>query len=401
MSKTGNTVVRNSKYRHIFGTQFQLRDCHGDVRLGVTSQESNPIIGNAELFAVTWQIPGSILINPLDRKGAVPEEGPLILNDTEGEPTINDIKFAPHDDHLIGGACQDNSARLWRIPAGGLTENITQAEVTLTGHAKRLLLIEFHPYAATAVLTSGADNDIKLWDVNRPDQPASQLNGYHKGLVTSLSWNGDATFFATSSKDKNLRLFDPRIENPLVGETASHPGAKSGKLTFLGNRKQILTVGFSKTSEREIVVHDVRNLNNKLTTQKLDSSPSTPLPIYDDDNGILYLAGKGDGNIRSFEIVDGDPYVYHVNEFKSKEPATGFTKLPKSVCNLMKCEIARFLKLTPQGQVIPIRYECPRQNMDFFHDDLFPDTWDRKPVQSATEWFHGDTKKPNLVSLKP
>jgi len=261
-------------------------------------------------------------------------------------------------------------------------------------------MLEFHPLASTVLLTSGADNDIKLWDVNAPDSPAIEMPSVHKGLVTSVSWSFDGSTFATSSKDKNLRLFDPRA-NKMIAEVASHQGAKSGKLTFLGSKGLLAAIGFNKTSEREMCMHDIRNLNTKVATLKMEGNPSTPLPFFDQDNSLLYLAGKGDGNIRYYEISDADPYAFFLNEFKSKEPATGIAKLSKLSCNVMKCEVAKFIKLTPNGQVIPIRFEVPRQNMDFFQDDLFPDTWDCKPALSASEWLSGQNRMGHLVSLKP
>ena len=45
---------------------------------------------------------------------------------------------------------------------------------------------------------------------------------------------------------------------------------------------------------------------------------------------------------------------------------------PKSVVDVMKCEVAKFYKLTAAGQVVPIRFEVPRANLNLFHDDLFP-----------------------------
>lgn len=34
----------------------------------------------------------------------------------------------------------------------------------------------------------------------------------------------------------------------------------------------------------------------------------------------LYLAGKGDGNIRYYEIVDDAPYIHYLNQFLSGHP---------------------------------------------------------------------------------
>jgi Type of WD40 repeat len=76
--------------------------------------------------------------------------------------------------------------------------------------------------------------------------------------------------------------------------------------------------------------------------------------------------------------------------------------LPKSVCDVMSCEIVRFFKLTPTGQVIPMNFSVPRRHVgDFFQDDIFPPTWDRKPTQSSAEFWGGATAEPNYVSLEP
>jgi len=40
----------------------------------------------------------------------------------------------------------------------------------------------------------------------------------------------------------------------------------------------------------------------------LDSSAGVIFPTYDADSGVLYLCGKGDGNIRFFEFCEGDIY---------------------------------------------------------------------------------------------
>ena len=61
-----------------------------------------------------------------------------------------------------------------------------------------------------------------------------------------------------------------------------------------------------------------------------------------------------------------------MSDFKSNAPASGMSMQPKSVVDVMKCEVAKFYKLTAAGQVVPIRFEVPRANLNLFHDDLFP-----------------------------
>ena len=43
------------------------------------------------------------------------------------------------------------------------------------------------------------------------------------------------------------------------------------------------------------------------------------MPMYDDDLHILYLGGKGDGNIQYFEIQEGGK-PYFLTAFQSSDP---------------------------------------------------------------------------------
>jgi len=206
---------------------------------------------------------------------------------------------------------------------------------------------------------------------------------------------------ATSCKDKILRLFDPRQEK-VVAESKDHDGAKGSRNLWLTGKKDLVfSCGFTKTSERVMALFDPRRFNTPLTTQKIDASSSSLMPFYDPDNSVIFLAGKGDGNIRYYEVGDSDPFIFYLSEYKSNAPQSGMACMPKTALDVMRCEIMRFLKLTPQGQVIPLRFEVPRADNQFFQDDLFPDTWDGRAAMTSQQWFGGANNPPNLISLDP
>jgi hypothetical protein len=58
--------------------------------------------------------------------------------------------------------------------------------------------------------------------------------------------------------------------------------------------------------------------------------------------------------------LDENPYIAYLNEYKSKDPQTGVAALPKTSCDIMKCEVLRLLKLTPNGVIVPLKFEIPR-----------------------------------------
>jgi len=123
------------------------------------------------------------------------------------------------------------------------------------------------------------------------------------------------------------------------------------------------------------------------------------MPFYDNDTNVLYLAGKGDGNVRYYELVDEAPYIYFLSEFKSATPQRGMGWTPKLSMDLASCEIARLLKLTASA-VEPISFTVPRKG-DIFQDDLYPPTYAGEPSLDGDAWVGGKNSNPKTTSLAP
>lgn len=71
----------------------------------------------------------------------------------------------------------------------------------------------------------------------------------------------------------------------------------------------------------------------------IDQAAGVICPFYDEDTNVLFLAGKGDGNIRYYEIVNEDPFVFFVSEYKNNNPCKGVCMLPKRIVNTADCEV--------------------------------------------------------------
>lgn len=59
-------------------------------------------------------------------------------------------------------------------------------------------------------------------------------------------------------------------------------------------------------------------------TDTIDSSSGVVFPFFDPDTNIVFLAGKGDGNIRYYEVVDEAPWLHFLNQFISGNPQVSF-----------------------------------------------------------------------------
>jgi coronin-1B/1C/6 len=131
----------------------------------------------------------------------------------------------------------------------------------------------------------------------------------------------------------------------------------------------------------------------------IDQAAGVIMPFYDEDTQVLYLAGKGDGNVRYYEFVSEEPYAFPLADFRSSVSAKGMAVVPKRGLDIMGCETARLLKLT-SNTVEPLSFRVPRKS-EAFQDDIFPDTKSGEAAHSADEWLGGSDLPPKTMSLNP
>ena len=120
------------------------------------------------------------------------------------------------------------------------------------------------------------------------------------------------------------RIFDPR-QNIVVQEWTPHEGTKCSKMVWIGDTQHIITTGFNRGSQREYKMWDLRSLRKPICGESLDQvgesdssddqASGTLFPFYDPDTCILYLAGKGDGNIRYYEVKESS--LYGLSQYSS------------------------------------------------------------------------------------
>jgi coronin-1B/1C/6 len=387
-------VVRASKYRHVFGTVAKVEDCYQNVNATRSAWDSNYIRANPKYFAVCWEAGGggALAVIANENSGKLAQGNVPLFAGHKG--AVLDLDFNPFNDNLIASVSEDATIMIWGIPEGGPTKTVTEPLQTLNGHKRKVGTANFNPVASNVLATSSTDFTVKLWDIEQGKNIRTAEG--HADIIQSLDWNYNGSLIATTCKDKKARVFDPRTES-ITQEVVAHQGVKGSRCCWM--RDKIFTVGFSKTSEREFNIYDPRAFTEPVSHLSVDSSAGVIMPFFDHDTNILFLAGKGDGNIRYYEIVDEAPYFFYLTEFKSATPQRGLTFYPKRAMNVGECEIARALKLTP-NKVEPISFRVPRKS-ELFHDDLFPDTYAGEPSLSTEEWNNGANAEPKTMSLAP
>ncbi|XP_075035068.1 coronin-1A [Mixophyes fleayi] len=388
-------VVRSSKFRHVFGQPVKTDQCYDDIRVSQNTWDSNFCSVNPKFLAIVVEASGggAFLVLPLSKTGRLDKSQPVVCGHTA---PVLDIDWCPHNDNVIASGSEDCSVMVWEIPDGGLTRPITEPIVTLEGHTKRVGIVLWHPTAQNILLSAGCDNVILIWDVGC-GQSVICIDEIHSDLIYSVAWNRDGSLISTSCKDKKIRIIEPRAGNVVAELDKPHEGSRPVRVIFVSN-DQILTTGFSRMSERQVALWDMKSLDQPLTLQELDTSSGVLIPFFDPDTNIVYLCGKGDSSIRYFEVTDEAPYVHYLSVYSSKDSQRGMGYMPKRGLEVNKCEIARFYKLH-ERKCEPIAMTVPRKS-DLFQDDLYPDTLGPDAALTAEEWLSGKNAEPLLISLR-
>ncbi|KAH0556018.1 hypothetical protein GP486_006040 [Trichoglossum hirsutum] len=211
-----------------------------------------------------------------------------------------------------------------------------------------------------------------------------------------MSWSANGSLMVTTSRDKKLRLWDVR-QKKAAREVDGHEGAKNSRAVWMGEHDRVATTGFSKRSDRQLALWDIGSLKTIDDFLTLDSISGVCMPFWDDGTRCLYLAGKGDGNIRYFEY-ENDKFVY-LSEYQSQEPQRGVGFIPKRGVNLHEKEVARAYKTVNDTYIEPISFIAPRR-AEGFQSDIYPPAVGSRPGLSAAHWFAGNDALPPKIDLK-
>ena len=378
-------MIRPSKYRHVYGTEAQRGQYIENIRVGqVSSESSNLCKANLSYLGVVSDSTGggSFLVVPREFKGRIPAGHPYFNG--HSAPVL-DLDFSPFDDQLVCSSSEDATVKLWRIESdfAESTGPITTPLLTLNGHLRKVHNVLFHPTANNVVASMSYDQTLRLWDLQKGcERVCSDLI---PESLCSVCFNWDGSILATSGKDKQIRLFDSHT-GQVIDVCAGHSGVKPTRIQWLGDGVHFATTGFSRISERQLCLWDSRYLSScvgPVQTEVTDRSSGLLMPFYDQDTQMLFLAGKGDGNVRYWEYAHGQ--LHFLSEHHSTISQKGMAMMPKRGLNVDTNEIARLYKVAA-SHIEPISFTVPRKD-DNFQADIYPPTICNVPAIDSKQFF--------------
>jgi len=385
--------------------------CYTGFRIATATGEQQYIKASTKYWAVAmFGGGGPLVLGRHDRPGRFEDGISPILKGHSG--TVLDMDWSPFDDSMLATASEDATIKLWSIPddweptdetgLGKKGDDFSDSLLDLEGHRKKVTLCRFHPTASNTMLSTSADHTVKVWDI----EAGSAVSSLEcSNLTQDIVWDVHGDNYATSNKDKSVKIVDARTGTETSVIETCHEGSKSTKIQWLdsdGASGKFLTTGANKQSGREMKVWDLKNLSQPLQVEAVDTASGALMPLYDIDTKVIYLCGKGDGQIRLYEFDESkEPHLHKLNDgFRSTTPGKGYCMVPKRGLDIMDCETTRLLKITNTDGIHPLKFIVPRKS-EAFQDDIFPPAASTTPAHTCAEWFGGSSKMPNTMALDP
>ncbi|ORZ17579.1 hypothetical protein BCR41DRAFT_322048 [Lobosporangium transversale] len=393
-----------SKYRNAVGKAAKHEDAYTDLKLSTNaSTDSCQLVKISQSWIAFKQQSGvgSVGILPVGPAGRV---GQNVYSLNAHGSNVSDWEFSPFDANLLITGAENGEVKVWQISSNDKGLATSQLLLTIvTGTGKAIETIAHHP-TAQGIIATASQSLVQIWNISGHEHgstlstPAYALT--HPNKVYSLSWKADGIQLATTCKDTQIRVFNPR-ENESPIQTGQGPvGSRSSRIVWIGEKDLLFTVGFNNMREREIALWKADDLSKPLELKHKDSSNGFILPLYDEDTSIMFLPSRGETMIHWVEIADSAPYMTEGTGFTVPAPVAGAGLVPKQILNVMQTEVARILVVN-NNSLWPVSVNVPRRSYLDFHADLYPETKSTTPGLEAPEWLQGENRTVPRVSLDP
>eukprot|EP01133_Synstelium_polycarpum_P001211 gene1211-1400_t len=405
-----NTVTQDGKYAYIIrrdaSSPSSFKVCKKELfytNLKINSSAEELLKASKTLFAYPSSNGGGscLCVSKLTAYGKAPDTPFCLKGHTD---PITCFEFSPFNDQVVATGSRDCTVKLWSVDDDAMAAGIvSEPLLSLPKQNKRITGVYYHPSVDSLFMSATSDHIVDLWDLSAEGRSIQRVTGA-TDLILSLSWNtwSGGNMFATSSRDKHMRLYDPRAANLPVADIITHEGAQGFKLVWAdANGVDLLcTVGANKSAQRQLYLWDPRALTNTpLSVSTITTDSSVLTPYYDYATNLLYLGGKGDG-IYQYELDRTNSHLISKASF-GNNTQSAVALLPKSVCDVQICEIDRFLRLT-NNTIEMVSFMVPRKS-PLFQEDIFPPAPCGDPTTDVGLWF-SDPKLstvPVTVSMQP
>lgn len=141
------------------------------------------------------------------------------------EKSIHELTFAPSESRMLVSAGAEGSIAVWDAETSFL-------DCRLMGHLGPITSVAISPKNEELIATGGEDHTVRLWDLSdiEPGSSAQKLSREkslglnlqhytlkgHEGGVSTVRFSPDGSLLASASKDCEVRVWKPNLDNPTL-----------------------------------------------------------------------------------------------------------------------------------------------------------------------------------------
>lgn len=386
-------MLQKSVFRLASGSQYGDRTMTLKNLATPAGQCMGIAASHAHIAACYGNNGGSIVILPMDISEFKRNDAPPLVN-AHASP-LADLKFSPWNANQLATGSDDGTTgtvKLWDIPTGGLTENLSEAKVKIDV-ASPVRNFEFHP-AADGVLATGTKDGVCILDLEKGNVlytfPIANNGAAASAGTLSLSWSEDGARLAVLGKNSSLTVFDPRIAPKAQLDACATIDSKKPQHVFFVKDK-LCVLAQNSTQKPFVAYYEVGDLSKPSSRLDLALSPGFVMPLYDPDTELLFLAPRGANTVNMFDVSEqktaGGPSFTQCPGLTLDSGCRGACLIPKSALETSRNEVQRLLSLTPTA-VEQYKITVPRKNVGF-NEELYPATRDCSPAMDAAEYATG------------
>ncbi|KAK0424281.1 hypothetical protein QR680_008590 [Steinernema hermaphroditum] len=383
---------KHSRFRHVFGRAAKRQEWY-DSGIG------HAIVAavNPKMIAVSVEVPagGLVQVAKLDALGKYTAEGLAKITDHTG--LVVDLKWDKFNDNVLATASSDTTVKIWHIDDSLKVRHLR----TLDAHSRRVSAIEWHNTVDSLLLSAGMDSVIVLWDVENDDI----LFRIEDAPSTSLDFSPSSSHFIatvrTGVAGGLLNVYNSRTGALTGSAPLAHDGMMLLRAVFVTD-SLVVTTGNGKNNRRQLALYKLESFTDfhLATLVDIDGSSGLLTPLVDPDLLLVYIAGKGDANIRFYEVHDSPASISYLGESHGTKSQTTVCAIPKRAVNTEECEIMRLYRVAAENLLIePHSFIVPRR-ADTFQSDLYPRTRGAVAALTLKEWLYGMERPPVLIDLR-
>ena len=274
-----------SKWKNALGEDKKETFIHCAVT--TVSTEGRYIAVNGNFLAMAWNNQGEIVVVDSLKPISIKPDQPRLKGH---RANVLDIEFSPFSSDLLAATYDDCAVLLYKIPEGGLTENITKEVQCYQKHQKKVPLVNFNPIASDVVCSGAFTGEIHVWNALK-GETFCELKA--DDTPTCLSWSPNGVLVGATLKNKFMEIFDPRA-NKMIFKHQINEAFQSAKFTWVSN-ETFATTSWNKGGAKQLKLWDIRKVKEDLSSEgeltgiQIDTSKTVSTPFTDRESKLIQL----------------------------------------------------------------------------------------------------------------